>query len=381
VAVHRLDLSNFRCHRDARIEADGRPVVLTGANGAGKTNVLEAVSFLAPGRGLRRARLVEVDYDAALCGGSAAGGTETAWAVSARVETAGGVVAIGTGRDPAGESGDRRIVRIDGQTVKGQAALGRFLHLVWLTPQMDRLFQEGAAPRRRFLDRLVFAFDPDHATRLTAYEQTLRERVRLLRQGGDAAWIGQLEQSMAETGVAIAAARRDVTARLDAIAGERPTGRFPVPRLAVAGTPELWLDTLPSLGAEERLRAELAANRRLDAEAGGAITGPHRSDLIVRDAGRDIAAARCSTGEQKALLVALVLAHARLQVDLRGTLPVVLLDEVIAHLDAGRRAALFETILGLGAQAWMTGTDAPLFAELAGAAQFFTVAGGAIAPG
>ena len=381
VAVHRLDLSNFRCHRAARIEGDGRCVVLTGPNGAGKTNILEAVSFLAPGRGLRRARLMEIDFDPALAGDVDASAADGPWAVAARLETAAGMIAIGTGRDAAGESGDRRVVRIDGQTIKGQAALGQHLHLVWLTPQMDRLFQEGASPRRRFLDRLVFAFDPEHATRLSGYEQILRERARLLREGGDAAWLTQLEHNMAEAGVAIAAARRDVAQRLDAIAGDLPAGPFPVPRVSVTGTPESWLDTLPSLAAEERMRAELAANRRIDAESGGAIIGPHRSDLVVTHAAKDVPAARCSTGEQKALLIAVVLAHARLQVELRGTVPILLLDEVAAHLDPIRRAALFETILALGAQAWMTGTDAGFFAELAGRAQFFNVAGGTIAPG
>ncbi len=381
VAVHRLDLSNFRCHRAARIDGDGRCVVLTGPNGAGKTNILEAVSFLAPGRGLRRARLIEIDFDPALIGDGRAAAAGGAWAVAARIETASGTVAIGTGRDPVGESGDRRVVRIDGQTIKGQAALGQHLHLVWLTPQMDRLFQDGASPRRRFLDRLVFAFDPEHAARLSAYEQTLRERARLLREGGDPAWLTQLEQNMAETGVAIAAARRDVVQRLDAIAGDLPAVPFPVPRISVTGAPEVWLDSLPSLAAEERMRTELAANRRIDAESGGAIVGPHRSDLMVMHAAKGVPAARCSTGEQKALLVAVVLAHARLQVELRGSVPILLLDEVAAHLDPIRRGALFETILALGAQAWMTGTDAGLFAELAGRAQFFNVAGGTIAPG
>lgn len=383
VAVHRLDLSNFRCHRAARLEGDGRCVVLTGPNGAGKTNILEAVSFLAPGRGLRRARLLEIDFDPLLAGevDRSAAPAEGPWAVAARLETAAGMIAIGTGRDAAGDGGDRRVVRIDGQTIKGQAALGQHLHLVWLTPQMDRLFQEGASPRRRFLDRLVFAFDPEHATRLSGYEQTLRERARLLRDGGDAAWLAQLEQSMAEAGVAIAAARRDVAQRLDVIAAAMPVGPFPVPRVSVTGTPEQWLDTLPSLAAEERLRAELAANRRIDAESGGAAVGPHRSDFVVSHAAKQVPAGRCSTGEQKALLIAVILAHARLQVELRGTVPILLLDEVAAHLDPIRREALFDAILSLGAQAWMTGTDPGFFAGLAGRAQFFNVAGGTIAPG
>jgi DNA replication and repair protein RecF len=374
VAVLRLDLTDFRSYRQARLETDGRPVVLTGSNGAGKTNLLEALSFLAPGRGLRRARLGEIDR---LDSGNPAG----PWAVAARLATRAGEIAIGTGRDGNSDSGDRRLVRIDGQAVKGQAALAEHLNLVWLTPQMDRLFQEGAAPRRRFLDRLVFGYDPSHATRLAAYEQALRERARLLRQGGaDPAWLRVLEETMAREGVAVAASRRDIAARLDRAAAETEAGgAFPVPRLTLAGTTEAWLAEMPALAAEERLRAELAASRRIDAESGGAVLGPHRADLAVSHAGKGVAAERCSTGEQKALLIAIVLAHARLQAALRGVAPVLLLDEVAAHLDVTRRRALFDRILGLGSQAWLTGTDAILFAELGAKAHFFIVTDGMIA--
>jgi DNA replication and repair protein RecF len=373
IAVVRLDLTDFRNYRQVRLETDGRPVVLTGPNGAGKTNLLEAVSFLAPGRGLRRARLAEIDRQPAEPG-------RGAWAVAARIDLPGGEVAIGTGRDGTSESGDRRLVRIDGQPVKGQAALAQYLNLVWLTPQMDRLFQEGAAPRRRFLDRLVFGYDPDHATRLGAYEQALRERARLLRQGGaDPAWLSVLEDNMARAGVAIAAARRDIVLRLDRAAEEAGSGSvFPVPRLALIGTVEDWLGTEPALAAEDRLRAALAAARRTDAEAGGATIGPHRSDLGVSHAAKDVPAVLCSTGEQKALLISIVLAHARLQAALRGVAPILLLDEIAAHLDRLRRAALFETLLSLGSQAWLTGTDAMLFAELGPNANFFTVTDGGI---
>ncbi|HVJ52234.1 MAG TPA: DNA replication/repair protein RecF [Aliidongia sp.] len=372
VAVVRLDLSDFRNYRQVRLETDGRPIVLTGANGAGKTNLLEAVSFLAPGRGMRRARLAEIDRQPAEAG-------QGAWAVAARLAAPAGEVVIGTGRDGASETGDRRLVRIDGQPVKGQAALAQHLNLVWLTPQMDRLFQEGASPRRRFLDRLVFGYDPDHAARLAAYEQALRERARLLRQGGaDPAWLGVLEDTMAREGVAIAAARRDIVQRLDRAAAEAGDGVFPVPNLTLVGAVEEWLTDSPALAAEERLRAALGAARRIDAEAGGATVGPHRSDFAVRHAGKGVAAVLCSTGEQKALLISIVLAHARLQAALRGLAPVLLLDEIAAHLDQQRRAALFETLLSLGCQAWLTGTDAVLFAELGRNAHFFTVAEGGV---
>ena len=372
VVVRRLDLTDFRSYRQARLETDGRPVVLTGPNGAGKTNLLEALSFLAPGRGLRRAKLSEIDRQDGT-------GPGRAWAVAARLVGPSGDIAIGTGRDGSAES-DRRLVRIDGHAVKGQAALADHLNLVWLTPQMDRLFQEGAAPRRRFLDRLVFGYDPSHATRLAAYEQALRERARLLRQGGaDPSWLGVLEETMAREGVAVAASRRDIVQRLDRAAGEAGQGVFPVPRLSLTGTAEAWLAEMPALAAEDRLRAELAGSRRIDAESGGAVVGPHRADLAVSHAGKAVAADLCSTGEQKALLIAIILAHARLQAALRGVAPVLLLDEIAAHLDATRRQALFDQVLALGSQAWLTGTDAILFAELGGNAHFFTVTDGIIA--
>jgi DNA replication and repair protein RecF len=380
VAVLRLDLTDFRSYAVVRLEVDARPVVLTGPNGAGKTNLLEAVSFLAPGRGLRRARLAEIDRRPALMGGEAAPEVARPWAVAARLATPDGLVAIGTGRDGASET-DRRLVRVDGQAVKGQAALAGYLNLVWLTPQMDRLFQEGAAPRRRFLDRLVFGYDPAHATRLATYEQALRERAKLLRAGGaDPKWLVVLEDTMAREGVAVAAARREIADRLDQAAA-RPADAFPSPRLALDGGVDSWLDEMPALAVEERLRAEFAAGRRLDAEIGGASVGPHRTDLKVSHAAKGAAAVDCSTGEQKALLISIVLAHARLQADAKGTAPVLLLDEVAAHLDRTRRRALFDEIVALGAQAWMTGTDPELFLELGGRADFLTVADGTVVHG
>jgi DNA replication and repair protein RecF len=386
VSVRRLDLAWFRNCRSARLEGDGRSVVLLGANGAGKTNVLEALSFLAPGRGLRRARLGEIDYRASLAPHAAdkdvAADVPNAapWAVAARLDTPAGEVAIGTGRDGDSASGDRRLVRIDGQAVKGQAALAGYLSLSWLTPQMDRLFQEGAAPRRRFFDRLVFGFHADHAAHLSAYEQAMRERARLLRDGGDPLWLARLEETMAREGVAVAASRVEIADWLDRAAATGPDGPFPRPRIAVRGMVEGWLGGMPALAAEERLRTELASGRRVDAEIGGALIGPHRSDLDVRHQAKSVPAEQCSTGEQKALLIAIVLAHATLRAEMAGAAPILLLDEVAAHLDAQRRRALFEAILGLGGQAWLTGTDAPFFADLAGHAQFFTVADGAIQP-
>ena len=375
LAIRRIVLTDFRCYRRAEVSVPSRPVVLFGPNGAGKTNLLEAISFLAPGRGLRRARLAEIERRRAA--------DETAgpgWAIFATLDSPAGERSIGTGRDPdrapEDEASDRRVVRVDGAAAKGQAALADLVHLLWLTPEMDRLFDGGRSERRRFLDRIVFGFVPDHARNLAGYEQAMRERNRLLKDGGwDETWLGALEQSMAETGVAVAAARRQVVGRL-AIAAEAALGPFPIPDLALAGETEADLAGSPALAAEDTLRRRLAENRRADAEAGRALAGPHRSDLVVQHRAKAMPAALCSTGEQKALLVALILAAARLLKLQRGAAPLLLLDEIAAHLDAERRAALFDEIEALGAQAWMTGTDAELFAALGGRAAFFNVADG-----
>jgi DNA replication and repair protein RecF len=382
LALRRIVLSDFRSYRRAELAVPGTPVVLHGANGAGKTNLLEAISFLAPGRGLRRARIVEIERRRAA--GEAPG---PGWAIFATLDTPAGERSIGTGRDPAGrgpdrapedEASDRRVVRVDGAATKGQAALAELVHLLWLTPEMDRIFDGGASERRRFLDRIVLGFVPDHARNLAGYEQAMRERNRLMKDGrSDETWLAALEQTMAENGVAVAAARRQVMGRL-AIAAESAVGPFPVPDLALAGETEAELAAGPALAAEDALRRRLRDSRRADAEAGRALQGPHRSDLVVHHRAKAMPAALCSTGEQKALLVALVLAAARLLKLQRGAAPLLLLDEIAAHLDAERRAALFDEIEALGAQAWMTGTDARLFESLAGRAAFFNVADGTL---
>jgi DNA replication and repair protein RecF len=381
VAVTRLNLTDFRNYREARLTLDSAPVVLTGANGAGKTNLLEALSFLAPGRGLRGARLGDIDRRVFGFNGPAEGAGAPAaargWAVAAVVETRRGPLRIGTGRD--GGSGERRIVRIDGEPVRGQAALGERLGVLWLTPAMDRLFVEGPAGRRRFLDRLVLGFDSQHASHLAAYEQAARERARLLRDGpADSAWLAALEGVMAARGVAIAAARRELVRRLDCAcaAGEGP---FPRARLALLGTVEAWLEAMPALEAEERLADALLASRHRDALIGGAEIGPHRSDLAVDLREKEIPAGLASTGEQKALLVSILLADARLVRAIRGEPPLLLLDEIAAHLDPDRRAALFEALLAQDGQAWLTGTEPALFAALRPSAQFLSVRDGAIA--
>lgn len=362
VAVVRLTLTDFRSYRSLRLDTNPSPVVLTGPNGAGKTNVLEALSFLTPGRGLRRARLAEVVRREA--------GPQAPWAVAATVRRPDGPVEIGVGREAGSE---RRINRIDGRPAKSQAALGEVLSAVWLTPVMDRLFTDGAAGRRRFLDRLAYGFETGHAGRLSGYEHAMRERARLLKAGrADPAWLDQLEAAMAGHGIQAAITRRATVARL-ARATADGAGVFPAAALAVSGVEE-WLDAMPAEEAEGRLRQMLAASRRRDAESGGAAEGPHRSDLRVRHLPKDVPAEQCSTGEQKALLVSIVLAQGRARAAERGLAPILLLDEVAAHLDGERRDALFDELAQLGAQSWLTGTDPGQFSGLAGRAQFFRVA-------
>jgi len=371
LAVRQLRLTDFRNYRQLRLDCGAEPVVLVGPNGSGKTNLIEALSFLAPGRGLRRARLDEV----------ARRPDATSWAVAATLDTPEGRLAIGTGLEPArGEGGvPRRVVRIDGRPASSQTALGLHVAAVWLTPQLDRLFLDGAGERRRFVDRLVTALHPHHAGDVAAYENALRQRARLLAEGNrDPHWFTVLEDTMARHGVALAANRADTVQRLDA-AARLGVGPFPRAALAMTGEVDGWIAAMAAIDAEDRLRAELSASRLRDAEAGTTSMGPHRSDLAVRHLDLDLPAAEGSTGQQKALLVSIALAHARLVTLSRGRPPLLLLDEIAAHLDAERRAALFEEVVALGVQSWMTGTDAELFRPLAGRAQVLHVADGAVA--
>ena len=365
VAVRRLTLTDFRCYGQLRLEADGRPVVLTGANGAGKTNILEAISYLVPGRGLRRAKLSEASRDGSV-----------AWAVSATTDVAGREIEIGTGYQPdphAHSMREKRIVKLDGEVIKNQVALGQCMSAQWLTPQMDRLFLEGASGRRRFLDRLILGFDPDHASPCAAYDHSLRSRAKLLRDGvKDMGWLASIEESMASHGVAMAVRRKHAVERLLPFCGS-PYGPFPGAEITLTGELETWLADGPALAAEERMKDRLAKSRDLDAENGSAAVGPHRSDFAVRHMGNGSEATRCSTGEQKALLIGLVLAAARLQARERGHMPLLLLDEIAAHLDRERLAALFDLLAEMGAQAWMTGTDTRLFTAWGSRAQMFDV--------
>ncbi|MEZ5814481.1 MAG: DNA replication/repair protein RecF [Alphaproteobacteria bacterium] len=364
--ISNLKLHNFRCYSAVALEGlSSGLIVLHGANGAGKTNALEAVSLLSPGRGLRGAKNIEIQCQS----------EGKPWAVAARVETGYGTMRLGTGLDAASE---KRVVRVNGENARGQNALAEHLACVWLTPQMDRLFLDSSSHRRKFLDRLIFAFDPGHSGRVARYENAMRQRSKLLqegfRSGGvDPAWLDGLEAQMAETGCAIAAARLDFVQRLQAVCERAASAFFPKADLRVTGTIEALLEQSSALDVEEMFLYQLAQSRGQDAVRGGAATGPHRSDLAVRYAAKDMAADQCSTGEQKALLIGIVLAHARLIAAERGAPPVLLLDEVAAHLDEQRRAALYGLLGELGGQVWLTGTDADLFRAIEGKAQFFEV--------
>ncbi|MBL6952669.1 MAG: DNA replication/repair protein RecF [Alphaproteobacteria bacterium] len=381
-AVQRLRLSHFRNYRSLALDLSARVVVLSGANGAGKTNLLEALSFLSPGRGLRRARLRDVlQKDAAAADEMAADemaadGLVTAaadgWAVAATVQGPGGPVKLGSSLATTEHGTDRRMARLDGQAM-APANLAQVIGVQWLTPQMDRLFLEGPSSRRRFLDRLVLGLDPEHGRRVGAYERSLRERAKLLRDGsGDPIWLAALEARMAADGVAVAAARREAVARLQRLLSAT-SGHFPRPGLTIEGRVEGWLEAHPAVEVESRFAEMLQNSRQHDARTGSTGDGPHRSDLAVHHLGKDMPAAQCSTGEQKALLISVILANAKAEAERRGAAPILLLDEVAAHLDGERRAALFAEILALGGQAWLSGTDRDLFEPLFGQAQFVAV--------
>lgn len=370
----RLAVADFRSYSHAELTLDGGPVWLFGPNGAGKTNLLEAVSFLAPGRGLRSAAVGEVGRRLP---GEARG---RPWSVSVVLDGADGELRLGTGLD--GPVAARRVVRVEGEPAP-PGRLAELLRLVWLTPQQDRLFLEGASERRRFFDRLTFAAEPAHAGHAAAYEKAQRERMRLLTEGSpDAAWLGALELQLADSGALVAAGRARTLAALQAEIDDRADRLFPQADLTLSGE---WAQAAAEGVAletiVERLRAALERSRVRDAAAGRMLTGPHRADLLVRHREKDRVAAECSTGEQKALILNLVLAQAaRLSRDLAGPNPIVLLDEVAAHLDAERRAALFDEIMALKLQAFLTGTDEALFEGLKGRAQGVRVEAGVLTP-
>ncbi|NPD17528.1 DNA replication/repair protein RecF [Xinfangfangia sp. D13-10-4-6] len=348
--VNALSLSHFRSHRGLQLEFDGRPVAISGANGAGKTNILEAVSLLSPGRGLRGASSEEFIRRPEAIG----------WKISAEVTGAGGYHQLETWAEPASP----RQVRLDGKAAT-QLALGQVMRVLWLVPTMDRLWTEGAEGRRRFLDRMALSFFPDHAEAALSYEKAMRQRNRLFRdEVTDPHWYGALEARMSETGAILAANRTAVLQRLTQ-AQEGAVSAFPRAELTLS---------FPEGDGGADLAQALAASRRRDMAAGRALIGPHRADLEAIYSARGVPVALCSTGEQKALLISLILANARALAADTGFAPILLLDEVAAHLDAGRRAALYDEICALGAQALMTGTDASLFDSLGDRAQTLIVA-------
>ena len=368
LAVKNLSLTQFRSYARLSLDVGPEPVVLTGENGAGKTNLLEALSLLAPGRGLRRARLSD------LC---QRGADTQGWAVAAILRGPNGCINIGTG-DITGTSG-RRNIRIDGVDAAGQKSLAEQLHVIWLTPRMDRLFIDAPSARRRFFDRLVAGFDPGHGHRLAAYQRCMRKRAQILRAYRvDSSWLNAIEETMSEYAVAVAAARCGTLARLNVLLKAPFGSLFPGAILELEGSVESWLIDMPAVEAEERLRVALAEARAHDMETGGATLGPHRTDLLVRHIDYDLPAGQCSTGEQKMLLVSIVLAHAQAQTQRSGQTPLILLDEVMAHLDAAHRDHLIDALCALGAQTWLTGVEADLFSSFASRAQFLTISEGRI---
>ena len=366
--IRRLTLTNFRSYRAAQIEVGAGPIVLVGPNGAGKTNLIEAISFLTPGRGLRRATFEDVAFSEG----------DGSWAVSADVDGALGLASLGTGIEPPASEDAviSRKCRIDREPVASAAAFAEHLRVVWLVPAMDGLFTGAASERRRFLDRLALALDAEHMTRVNALERALRSRNRLLEDARpDPHWLEAIEHETAELAVAVTASRVETVGRLQATLAARkhPRSAFPAAEIALDGWMERLVPLSPAVAVEDRYRAVLRENRARDAAAHRTLDGPHLSDLAVTHADKQIAASDASTGEQKALLIGLVLAHAGLLADMSGSAPVLLLDEVVAHLDPARRTALYAELDALDAQAWMTGADAAVFAEIEAKAEVFEV--------
>ena len=381
--VMRLTLTDFRNYAHLRINAHLGPIVITGENGSGKTNILEAISFLTPGRGLRGARLADIKRISPALVTDEYLPTEitnTSWAVSALVQKGDEEVEIGTAVERSlrenldeARSFDKRIVKIDGQKVTSQAELGRYISAIWITPQMDRLFRGGSQPRRNFLDRLVYAFDMELAKRTANFEHLYKEWYQLLKNGqNDDHWLMSLEENMAGLGVAIAAARREQIAKLNTFIEHEPDDVFPNVRLELEGTIEKLLDKLPAIEVEDYYQVLLKKQRR-NIMYNDNIDGVNRTDFKVYYRRKGMPAELCSTGEQKSLLISIILAQTKCQTLDKGFAPVLLLDEVVAHLDEIKREALLEKIRELSLQAWITSTDPQLFDSLKNEALFLEI--------
>jgi len=371
--ILKLTLNNFRNYHAASLETGAKTIVLVGPNGAGKTNLIEAISFFAPGRGLRRANLDEVAFSEG----------DGSWAAAAEIEGALGLATLGTGIERPLEDGAAilRKCRIDREPVGSAAAFADHLRVVWLVPAMDTLFVGAPSERRRFLDRLALAVDAEHGSRVNALERSLRSRNRLLEEARpDAHWLDAVEHETAELAVAVAGQRVETVRRLDGVLASRKGSAFPPAEIALDGWMEKLIPEHPAIEIEERYRAVLRDNRARDAAAGRTSDGPHLTDLKVTYAHKGIAAADASTGEQKALLIGLVLAHGRLIAEMTGFAPILLLDEIVAHLDPARRAALHVELAQLGGQVWMTGADPALFIEVGNDAMVVEVASGRLEP-
>ncbi|MBM1170635.1 DNA replication/repair protein RecF [Microvirga arabica] len=372
--IARLILQDFRTYASLDLTVSRPLVALVGENGAGKTNVLEAISLFMPGRGLRRTELAEMARKEG----------PGSFAVSVTLDAPYGEHRLGTGLEPQSETARAsRICRIDGMPASSPTAFAEYLRIVWLTPDLDALFRGPAGDRRRFLDRLVLAVDAEHGTRVNALERALRSRNRVLEENpDDRLWLDALEREVAELAIAVAAARRETVERLASLILEtrEEDSPFPFATMGLEGDLDTLVATLPAVDAEDCYRATLRDYRTRDRAAGRTLVGPQASDLLVRHGPKDIPANTASTGEQKALLIGLVLAHARLVASMSGIAPFVLLDEVAAHLDPRRRAGLFAALESLGGQVWMTGADPSLFAELEGRADVLQVSPGVIEP-
>lgn len=382
--VTRLTLTDFRNYAHLRINAKLAPVIITGENGTGKTNILEAISFLTPGRGLRSARLADIRRITPALVNDEYSPTEISnlnWAVSALVNKGEDEIEIGTAvekttretDDDDFRSYERRIVKINGQKTSSQSDLGKYISAIWLTPQMDRLFRGGSQPRRSFLDRLVYAFDVEHAKRTANFEHLYKEWYQLLKNGNsNNNWLSSLEENMAGIGVAIAAARRELIAKLNKFIEKEPDDVFPNVMLELDGTIEQLLDTMPAIDVEDYYIQKLKSQRR-NVLYNDNVDGVNRTDFKVYYKKKRMPAELCSTGEQKSLLISIILAQTKCQTLDKGFAPVLLLDEVVAHLDDLKREALLKKIRDLGIQAWITSTDPKLFASLADEAQFLEV--------